>query len=342
MATFGPDIAAEVVSHCQLAVGEIAQAFTSALNRPIEVTIGEAEAFTFAAVARDLAGPGLAVVLQLNNVGAALLLPEASGLLPEWYTAPDATGQSKLDTLAQELGMLLLPAAFVAERFQSLRVARLATSLRAAGGADGTALVRLALKSAEQQGTGFLIWPLSDAENFFRTTSTAAVAGTARSGGAAFDESEHNHDDGADDAAWPETAAGEQATHAAAEDMPAGPSSFAGNSPQRKNRSARGPSLRDLPVYTRSLLKIRVPLSVTLAEKKQAVGQILELGPGSIIQFEKSCEEMLDLNVSNLPIARGEAVKVGEKFGLRVTSLILPGERFKTVRPAQEVAKGRT
>ena len=35
---------------------------------------------------------------------------------------------------------------------------------------------------------------------------------------------------------------------------------------------------------------------------------------------------MLDLNVSNLPIARGEAVKVGEKFGLRVTSLILPGD----------------
>jgi flagellar motor switch protein FliM len=80
-------------------------------------------------------------------------------------------------------------------------------------------------------------------------------------------------------------------------------------------------------------LKIRVPLSVTLAAKKQPVGQILEIGPGSILQFEKSCEEMLDLNVSNLPIARGEAVKVGEKFGLRVTSLILPGERFKPLQP---------
>jgi flagellar motor switch/type III secretory pathway protein FliN len=95
-----------------------------------------------------------------------------------------------------------------------------------------------------------------------------------------------------------------------------------------------GPTFRDLPPYTRSLLKIRVPLSVTLAAKKQPVGQILEIGPGSIIQFEKSCEEMLDLNVSNLAIARGEAVKVGEKFGLRVTSLILPGERFKPVRRA--------
>ena len=40
-----------------------------------------------------------------------------------------------------------------------------------------------------------------------------------------------------------------------------------------------GPTFRDLPLYTRSLLKIRVPFSVTLAEKKQPVGQILELGP---------------------------------------------------------------
>jgi flagellar motor switch/type III secretory pathway protein FliN len=98
-------------------------------------------------------------------------------------------------------------------------------------------------------------------------------------------------------------------------------------------KTARGPSVRDLPPYSRSLLKIRVPLSVTLAEKKQPLGQILEIGPGSILQFEKSCEEMLDLNVSNLAIARGEAVKVGDKFGLRVTSLILPSERFKAVQP---------
>jgi flagellar motor switch/type III secretory pathway protein FliN len=102
----------------------------------------------------------------------------------------------------------------------------------------------------------------------------------------------------------------------------------------KQGKAARGPSLRDLPAYSRSLLKIRVPLSVTLAEKKQPLGQILEIGPGSILQFEKSCEEMLDLNVSNLAIARGEAVKVGDKFGLRVTSLILPSERFKAVQPA--------
>jgi flagellar motor switch protein FliN len=86
-----------------------------------------------------------------------------------------------------------------------------------------------------------------------------------------------------------------------------------------------------LSKYTRSLLHIEVPVVVTLAAKKQSIGQIVELGPGSIIHFDKSCEEMLDLSVGDRRIAQGEAVKVGDKFGLRVTSVVLPDERFKTV-----------
>ena len=83
-----------------------------------------------------------------------------------------------------------------------------------------------------------------------------------------------------------------------------------------------------LPSYSRSLLRIRVPVTVTLAAKRQPVSRIVELGQGSIIQFEKPCDETLDLQVGGHTIAAGEAVKVGDKFGLRITSIILPGERF--------------
>ena len=86
-----------------------------------------------------------------------------------------------------------------------------------------------------------------------------------------------------------------------------------------------------MPGYTLSLLHIQVPISVTLATKRQPIDQIMELGAGSIIHFEKSCEEMLDLYVGEHPVAKGEAVKVGEKFGLRITSVIMPEERFKPV-----------
>ncbi len=88
----------------------------------------------------------------------------------------------------------------------------------------------------------------------------------------------------------------------------------------------------DLPPYTRSLLRIKVPVVVTLAEKRQKLSRIIELGPGAIIQFDKSCEEMLELGVGDRPVAVGEAVKVGDKFGLRITSIALPEERFNPMQ----------
>ncbi len=109
----------------------------------------------------------------------------------------------------------------------------------------------------------------------------------------------------------------------------AGPSPHAGRAPPA-----------DLPPYTRSLLRIRVPVVVTLARKRQALGKIVELGPGSIIQFDKSCEELLELSVGDHPVASGEAVKVGDKFGLRILSMTLPGERFQAVREEGIKAEG--
>ncbi len=103
----------------------------------------------------------------------------------------------------------------------------------------------------------------------------------------------------------------------------------------------RGPvRLKDLPNYARSLLRIQVPVVVTLAQKRMHLGRVLEWGPGSLIQFDKSCEEMLELSAGGHPIAVGEAVKVGDKFGLRITSMILPDERFQAVRPETRPSAG--
>ncbi|HZZ71876.1 MAG TPA: FliM/FliN family flagellar motor C-terminal domain-containing protein [Pirellulales bacterium] len=88
---------------------------------------------------------------------------------------------------------------------------------------------------------------------------------------------------------------------------------------------------KPLPGYTLSLLKIKVPVMVTLAAKKQTLGQITELAPGSIVAFDKPCEELLLLEAAGHKIALGEAVKVGDKFGLRVKQLVLPDEQFKTL-----------
>jgi len=124
---------------------------------------------------------------------------------------------------------------------------------------------------------------------------------------------------------------------------PAGPlpvSDGTTNSTPLGEPGPRTPATLDrLPAYSRSLLRIRVPVVVTLAQKRQPLGKILELGPGSIIQFDKSCEEMLNLEMGGRTVAVGEAVKVGDKFGLRVNAMILPGERFVALAPRSKQPK---
>jgi len=91
-----------------------------------------------------------------------------------------------------------------------------------------------------------------------------------------------------------------------------------------------------LPSYSRSLLKIKVPLSVKLVETRQPVKHVLEMALGTILQLEKSCEETLSLEVGDQEIAQGEVVKVGDRFGLRITSITLPGERFLPLAAQQD------
>jgi flagellar motor switch protein FliN/FliY len=80
--------------------------------------------------------------------------------------------------------------------------------------------------------------------------------------------------------------------------------------------------LNKLPAYSRGLLQILVPVRVTLASQRKSIQEIIELGPGSIVKFDKTCDEPLELWVGDRPIAQGEVVKVGDKFGLKISGLI--------------------
>ena len=76
-----------------------------------------------------------------------------------------------------------------------------------------------------------------------------------------------------------------------------------------------------------------VSVVVTLAEKRIDLGQLLAISPGTMIPFNKPCEELLDLYVNNHLHARGEAVKIGEKFGLKVNRIGVVDERISPVLP---------
>lgn len=86
---------------------------------------------------------------------------------------------------------------------------------------------------------------------------------------------------------------------------------------QSPKTSLPAPGHRDL----QRILRMKVPVIVKLAQRKLTMSEVLRLGAGAIIEFSKASDEPLDLLVSNKLIATGEAVKVGENFGLRITHI---------------------
>ena len=132
------------------------------------------------------------------------------------------------------------------------------------------------------------------------------------------------------DALFPEASEQEApAEEAAAAEAPA--TEEASPAPVGGVNHIRTVDFSSLPGYSRSLLKIRVPVRVVLASRKESLQDIVELAPGTIVKFDKACDELLHLHVGDQPAAEGEAVKVGDKFGFRVLAMLLPEEHFLKV-----------
>ena len=69
------------------------------------------------------------------------------------------------------------------------------------------------------------------------------------------------------------------------------------------------------------ILRLEVPVIVKLADRKLNMNEVMRLGVGAIIEFFKASDEPLELLINNKVIGAGEAVKVGENFGLRITTI---------------------
>jgi len=79
------------------------------------------------------------------------------------------------------------------------------------------------------------------------------------------------------------------------------------------------------------ILKLPVPVTVQLAERKIAVESLLGMTVGTIIEFDVPFDSDLTLQVGNRTIAHGQAVKIGESFGLRLSRVGTVEERVSAL-----------
>jgi flagellar motor switch protein FliN len=94
------------------------------------------------------------------------------------------------------------------------------------------------------------------------------------------------------------------------------------------------PAAKETPPTRRLELLLDVPLelSVELGRTRMSIQELLSLGPGSVVELDKVAGEPLDILVNDRLVARGEAVVVNDKFGIRITDIVSPTERIARLR----------
>lgn len=200
-----------------------------------------------------------------------------------------AKGEAGFDPLAGELAELLATDKYELTTSRHRRSSELWSDYVAAGPLDDAVWLGWTLEIPELAPLRlWLVWPAIVLERLYASEAAAA--------------------DPVPPADPPDE---EAATHQST--APAEPAARLANS---------GPSLGTI-----RLMRTPVPLIVTLATKSLSIEKLLDLGPGTIIEFDKACDEPLNLSVNNLPIGRGEAVKIGDHFGLRLTEIATAEER---------------
>ncbi len=80
------------------------------------------------------------------------------------------------------------------------------------------------------------------------------------------------------------------------------------------------------------LLDVPLDVSVELGRCRMSIQDLLNLAPGSVVELDKVAGEPLDILINDRLVARGEAVVVNDKFGVRITDIVSPQERIARLR----------
>jgi flagellar motor switch protein FliN/FliY len=82
-----------------------------------------------------------------------------------------------------------------------------------------------------------------------------------------------------------------------------------------------GPTTR-IAAELEAVFDVPVQVSAVLGRARMDIGDLLKLGPGTVLELDRKVGEAIDIYVNNRLVARGEVVLVEEKLGVTMTEII--------------------
>lgn len=73
------------------------------------------------------------------------------------------------------------------------------------------------------------------------------------------------------------------------------------------------------------LLDVPLIVEAEMGRSTKTVNDILKVGEGSVLEFDKDSGEPVDLLVNGTLIARGEVVEIEGNYAVRITEILTPG-----------------
>jgi len=80
------------------------------------------------------------------------------------------------------------------------------------------------------------------------------------------------------------------------------------------------------------LLDVELEAALRFGCREMPLAEILNLGPGDVVQLDRHVADPVDLVVGDKIVARGEVVLVNGNFGLRITEVAAPRKRLESIR----------
>lgn len=80
------------------------------------------------------------------------------------------------------------------------------------------------------------------------------------------------------------------------------------------------------------ILDVPLQFTVELGRTQKTIKEILDLGPGAIVELDKLAGEPVDILVNGKPIAKGEVVVIDENYGVRITEILSSAERMSSLQ----------
>ena len=80
------------------------------------------------------------------------------------------------------------------------------------------------------------------------------------------------------------------------------------------------------------LLDVELDATLRFGCREMPLAEILDLGPGDVVQLDRHIADPVDLIVGDKIVARGEVVLINGNFGLRITEVAAPRKRLESIR----------